>query len=422
MTQASVNIAQQFQNGGVVPATLVGQDAASKTYVDEQLALRDTDIANAAGVASAAQDDINAHEASTVAHPAQNITYSGLVVGAANVKQGLDNVYTRVNDIIADGDSSAEVVDARGGYPVLGDRLNASDAQLADIKKQLFIFIGDSYMVGIGGTANKIPQTISDLINCTWKNYAVGGTGFVRQVDVVDFAAQITTAANDTSVDNDAVTDIIVAGGYNDLGVSNPSQAMFDSALANINALIKTNFHYAKLTVIPFPWININYNGAFVNIQNMIINACQKIGCNYAKYALSWLVGYDSTYQSGDNIHPSDKGYTAIAAQILSVRNGTNDSKVFYGAVTSEYGSFSVNSNNNRCTINGMITLTEQTLITNLLVLPPGITPAGVIPWDLIEYGGANKSYRGFIFGTDVSLQGQIPAGTYVVNIGFATL
>jgi lysophospholipase L1-like esterase len=133
MSQASELIAQQFINGGVVPAELVGQNAASKKYVDDQLAIRDTNIANVAGAAGAAQADIDAHEASTTAHPAQNITYSGLVAGAANVKQGLDNLHTRVNNIIADGDSSAEVVDARGSFPVLGDRLNATAAQLADI-------------------------------------------------------------------------------------------------------------------------------------------------------------------------------------------------------------------------------------------------------------------------------------------------
>ncbi|MDU0328586.1 hypothetical protein RW092_00005, partial [Paenibacillus sp. 3LSP] len=145
MTQASVNITQQFKDGGVVPATLTGQNAASKTYVDQQLAIRDANISAAAGAASAAQADIDAHEASTTAHPAQNITYTGLVAGAANVKQGLDNLYTRVNDIIADGDSSAEVVDARGGYPVLGDRLNATDAQLADL---MYLGLASRYGVG----------------------------------------------------------------------------------------------------------------------------------------------------------------------------------------------------------------------------------------------------------------------------------
>lgn len=150
MTQASVNITQQFKDGGVVPATLTGQNAVSKTYVDEQLAIRDANISAAAGAASAAQADIDAHEASTTAHPAQNITYTGLVAGAANVKQGLDNLYTRVNDIIADGDSSAEVVDARGGYPVLGDRLNDFDEQLAEKANKRWFDVKDYGAVGDG--------------------------------------------------------------------------------------------------------------------------------------------------------------------------------------------------------------------------------------------------------------------------------
>lgn len=41
MSQSSENISQQFINGGVVPAQLVSQNAVSKAYVDEQLAIRD---------------------------------------------------------------------------------------------------------------------------------------------------------------------------------------------------------------------------------------------------------------------------------------------------------------------------------------------------------------------------------------------
>jgi len=44
-------------------------------------------------------------------------------------KQEVDAVGSRVDRIIADGDSSAEVVDARGNYPVLSARLDASDTE-----------------------------------------------------------------------------------------------------------------------------------------------------------------------------------------------------------------------------------------------------------------------------------------------------
>lgn len=196
MTQASVNITQQFKDGGVVPATLTGQNAASKTYVDQQLAIRDANISAAAGAANAAQADIDAHEASTTAHPAQNITYTGLVAGAANVKQGLDNLYTRVNDIIADGDSSAEVVDARGGYPVLGDRLNATDAQLADfaINVKSYGAVGD----GVTDDTDAINAAIQAAANAVL--YFPPGTYSISGSLVVDKIITITGAAPELTI------------------------------------------------------------------------------------------------------------------------------------------------------------------------------------------------------------------------------
>lgn len=137
MSQASERIAQQFIDGGVVAGDLTGGTAASKAYVDQQLAIRDVNINKADGKAGAAQVDISQHKSSTTAHPAEHITYSGKVPGSSNVKQGLDNVYQRVDQIIAGGDSSAEVVDARGGFPVLSGRLNAVDAQLADTANEI---------------------------------------------------------------------------------------------------------------------------------------------------------------------------------------------------------------------------------------------------------------------------------------------
>lgn len=130
--EASEVLAQQFIDGGVIPGQLAGQDAVSKRYVDDQLALRDEAIADAESSAAQAQADIDNHEASTTAHPAQHITYSGAAPGA-NVKQGIDNTYNRISEIVAQsGDDNTEIVDSRGGHPVLGDRLNASDAQLAE--------------------------------------------------------------------------------------------------------------------------------------------------------------------------------------------------------------------------------------------------------------------------------------------------
>ncbi|MBU5670246.1 glycosyl hydrolase family 28-related protein [Paenibacillus brevis] len=76
---------------------------------------------------------INGHIQSAAAHLAEHITYSGSAPGAT-VKQGIDNTYNRISEIVAQaGDDNTEIVDARNGFTTLGDRLNASDAQLAEI-------------------------------------------------------------------------------------------------------------------------------------------------------------------------------------------------------------------------------------------------------------------------------------------------
>ncbi|WP_110931077.1 hypothetical protein [Paenibacillus bouchesdurhonensis] len=95
--------------------------------LNKEVAANKTDIEN----------KLKSHENSTNAHPAEHIPYSGAVVGANNAKQALDKLKQEINDLILGGDDSdpntrAEVEAARGGHAMLGDRLDSSDAQLAD--------------------------------------------------------------------------------------------------------------------------------------------------------------------------------------------------------------------------------------------------------------------------------------------------
>lgn len=89
---------------------------------------------------------VNNHLASNAAHTSEQITH-----GPGSVKQALEDAASGIEDvndrvdnlIITGGDSSPEVADARGGYPVLGARLDAEHtsvtAQLADIANGGFV-------------------------------------------------------------------------------------------------------------------------------------------------------------------------------------------------------------------------------------------------------------------------------------------
>lgn len=72
-------------------------------------------------------------------HDAEVITYSGIVPGATNVKQAIDNTRNRVEEIIttpSESVSAQEIIDARGGKPALGARLDSIESQLETKAKQ----------------------------------------------------------------------------------------------------------------------------------------------------------------------------------------------------------------------------------------------------------------------------------------------
>lgn len=96
----------------------------------------------------AIQDNFNNHAAGTVdKHDAQHITYSGNVAGATNVKEGIDNLKNRVDQIIttpAEGVTAQEIIDARGGEPTLNARFEVVNTRLTDIVQKV-VTIGSDY-------------------------------------------------------------------------------------------------------------------------------------------------------------------------------------------------------------------------------------------------------------------------------------
>lgn len=120
------NISEDFENINVAFNNVAAENDGIKSDVNRN------------------KQDLENHKNSSAAHPAQNIPYSGAVLGANNTKQALDNLKQEINDLVlGSGDSGPEVSAARGGYPTLGDRLDASDAKLADIANPNLLINGD---------------------------------------------------------------------------------------------------------------------------------------------------------------------------------------------------------------------------------------------------------------------------------------
>lgn len=80
---------------------------------------------------------VEGHIASTGAHKAEHVTYLG-DLDSTNVKGALDETKGRIDSIVASaGDSNTEIVDARGGYTVLRDRLDDTDGQLVETTNEI---------------------------------------------------------------------------------------------------------------------------------------------------------------------------------------------------------------------------------------------------------------------------------------------
>ncbi|GIO83463.1 hypothetical protein J25TS5_03950 [Paenibacillus faecis] len=111
-------------------------------------------------------NNLENHKNSTAAHAAQNITYFGKAVGD-NVKSAIDYTNDRISEIVAQaGNDNTEIVDARGAYAVLGDRLNASDKRLVEIAINIMSF---------GAKGDGVTDDISAINNSILAAESLGG-------------------------------------------------------------------------------------------------------------------------------------------------------------------------------------------------------------------------------------------------------
>lgn len=90
-------------------------------------------------------NEIEAHKNSTAAHSSDHITHGDGTVQDTlfDLNKDISDTTERLELIIGDnGNSNAEIVDARGGYPLLRDRLSNADDIVDAIKEKVGINIG----------------------------------------------------------------------------------------------------------------------------------------------------------------------------------------------------------------------------------------------------------------------------------------
>lgn len=238
------------------------------------------------------------------------------------------------------------------------------------------ILIGDSYLEGWTpeGTVKNWGQFYAEISGDTIGEslfiFAKGGVGFVNSVDNVTFNTLLSNAVNDSRINNNEVSKIIVVGGVNDVQ-NDPLIYMknfMDSAKAN----------FVNATVY------IGYNGAGAENRCSVYSKMYMMG-HYEQYSYLGYVYLDNIvasiqkktlFSASDKFHPNESGQRAFAGAIYTTVHGGrisfdhetefNDSNQIFVSAASNIITFyiyrnevSINADDVQCTGNNKCTAIE---------------------------------------------------------------
>lgn len=221
-----------------------------------------------------------------------------------------------------------KVADYNAQFHSLQDTVNSMNS---NSRNKVILAIGDSYglgQTGAGVTSNSMYNVMKNNLNIPNSNFfnmSVGGAGFSTN-STHYYIDQIRNFIRDHISDLDRVTDVIIAGGYNDIGDDD-----IDNATTGISACINeirsamphANIYIAMVARV-FGYIdsqNKNMYG-FINTVNAYVNGALRNGATYC--INSELVMHDySKYLGVDSIHPSADGHIALGnALAQAINNG----------------------------------------------------------------------------------------------------
>ena len=222
----------------------------------------------------------------------------------------------------------------------LVEAINETVAEIDDLQQMIahrrIVFVGDSYAQGYSpdGDTDPWPLSVAYNLGVSASDYTIeayGNTGFARTNSGINFR---TLLSSSSISDPETVTDVIVAGGYNDTG---ESDADIRSGIADFASIAKTKYPNAK--------VHIGFIGkgkavdrlTFAKKCNVYNIAALTYGCRFMINAQYALCDYFNCFSS-DGFHPNQSGQYAIADAITQcVLNGIAN-------ITKDYTTFSLTS------------------------------------------------------------------------------
>ena len=189
------------------------------------------------------------------------------------------------------------------------------------LANRTILVIGDSYTEGYtaGGTIDSwydyfIQDHGSELDG--YYKYALGGSGFAKPDKL--FLTLLKNAYNGiSSSDRLAVTDVLVAGGYND----GSFVSMLPDRIAEFARYAKQYFPNATLWISPFGWTTNNNQQIVSEAIEAYIHYGKLSGFQVLEGMKNVLRDNTDEYISTDQVHPTAEGYQALAAAMYQYLN-----------------------------------------------------------------------------------------------------
>lgn len=244
------------------------------------------------------------------------------------------------------------------------------------------IYIGDSYIQGIGGNGEDIQKEVKTLIGGEYFSFYSGGSGFIRRGERNENFLDCLTRAIANVNNKESITDIVFSGGYNELGIRPlPTVEDFTIAMQTCFNTARSAFPNATIRVVAFPWVTGLYNNDFKTVQRRMIEAATNCGVNVAHYAINWLYKMGQEYESGDTVHPSALGYKQLALYYAQFINGVDPSRQ-----ATIIGDFPIDGYEGahvdiQATLNNDLWSIQLTLLSGDTLLPGGVQIFNLTPF-----------------------------------------
>lgn len=185
------------------------------------------------------------------------------------------------------------------------------------VRYSKFVFIGDSYGNGVGGSGASNSWVAScvgylGISSDQYINVSNSGAGFVAEghssgLSGLTFGGQVDYAYNNLPSDwtADEVDFVIIGGGYND-----HAQEGISTAARQCVRNAQTKFPNAKVCFFPLVAGSVELNTEFHTAYYRCAEGCAIGGAAVFFNSLYWMYPYEEQTSAVDGIHCNDTGYS----------------------------------------------------------------------------------------------------------------